>query len=289
MSHDRYDPIREDPAKDPLFPARMEACDFRVAYAPETGEQHLYGIAYLPSGEGPHPCVLLLHGFPGNEKNLDLAQTLRRAGCAVVQFHYRGCWASDGDYAFEHVLEDVRSVVGLLRTAEWRTRLRIDPERFVIMGHSLGGFAALMTAAGDPAIRSACSIAGYNLGAVAALLKKRAGDPYGIREMFRGCVLPLKGTSDDILLREVERRGASWDVCEHAPALAGKDVLLVCALRDSASIPEHHHRPLVAALASHGAHVSEELFDEEHGFDSGRIALAEAVLRWMRHIGVIGM
>ena len=95
MSPARYDPIREDPAKDPLFPANMQACDFRVTYAPETGEQHLYGIAYLPSGEGPHPCVLLLHGFPGNEKNLDLAQTLRRAGCAVVQFHYRGCWASD--------------------------------------------------------------------------------------------------------------------------------------------------------------------------------------------------
>ena len=26
------------------------------------------GIAYLAAGSGPHPTVLLLHGYPGNEK-----------------------------------------------------------------------------------------------------------------------------------------------------------------------------------------------------------------------------
>ena len=171
-----YDPIREDPAKDPDFPATMHGCVFRVTYAPENGEQRLFGIAYLPGGRGPHPCILLLHGFPGNEKNLDLAQMLRRAGCTVVQFHYRGCWGSDGEYSFEHVLEDVRSVVTLLRTPEWRERLRIDPERFVLMGHSLGGFASLMTGASVPEIRAVCSIAGYDLGAVASLLKNDPGD-----------------------------------------------------------------------------------------------------------------
>ena len=33
-----------------------------------------------PQGLGPHPVVIMLHGFPGNEKNLDLAQSIRRAG-----------------------------------------------------------------------------------------------------------------------------------------------------------------------------------------------------------------
>ena len=50
------------------------------------------GLAYLAAGNGPHPTVLLLHGYPGNEKNLDVAQALRRLGWNVVFFHYRGAW-----------------------------------------------------------------------------------------------------------------------------------------------------------------------------------------------------
>jgi hypothetical protein len=33
-----------------------------------------------------------LHGFPGNERNFDVAQALRRAGYAALVFHYRGSW-----------------------------------------------------------------------------------------------------------------------------------------------------------------------------------------------------
>jgi hypothetical protein len=35
------------------------------------------GIAYIAAGAGEHPAVVLLHGLPGNEKNLDLAQAIR--------------------------------------------------------------------------------------------------------------------------------------------------------------------------------------------------------------------
>jgi predicted alpha/beta-fold hydrolase len=41
-------------------------------------------FVYIAAGAGPHPVVVLLHGFPGNEKNLDLAQDIRRAGWDVL-------------------------------------------------------------------------------------------------------------------------------------------------------------------------------------------------------------
>src|SRR5260370_1033733 len=41
------------------------------------------------AGAGAHPTVLLLHGFPGSEQNLDLAQAIRRAGWNVLRPHYR--------------------------------------------------------------------------------------------------------------------------------------------------------------------------------------------------------
>jgi esterase/lipase len=50
----------------------------------------MYGLLYLAQGKGPHATVLFLHGFPGNEKNIDLAQAVRRAGFNALVFYYRG-------------------------------------------------------------------------------------------------------------------------------------------------------------------------------------------------------
>jgi len=66
-----YDPVCVDaPEYDKKFPPAM-------LEAPEdlmSNGKRLNGIIYLAQGQGPHPTVLLLHGLPGNERNLDLAQ-----------------------------------------------------------------------------------------------------------------------------------------------------------------------------------------------------------------------
>src|ERR1700677_4487771 len=91
--------ITTDPAPDKANPAAMET--FQI---PSHGAM-LNALAYIASGPGPHRVVLLLHGFPGNEKNLDLAQAIRRAGWDVVYFDYRGSWGSPGDFSFIHSIE----------------------------------------------------------------------------------------------------------------------------------------------------------------------------------------
>ena len=80
--------IDQDPAPDKANPAALQT--FQL---PSHGAL-LNALVYVASGAGPHPVVLLLHGFPGNEKNLDLAQTLRRAGYDVLFFNYRGSWGA---------------------------------------------------------------------------------------------------------------------------------------------------------------------------------------------------
>ena len=42
--------------------------------------KRLPGLIYRSAGVGPHPTAIMLHGYPGNEKNLDVAQSLRSAG-----------------------------------------------------------------------------------------------------------------------------------------------------------------------------------------------------------------
>src|SRR6185436_18741690 len=81
--------VFRDPPADKAYPATGEG--LRVP----SGGALMNAMVYVPSGKGPHPVVVLLHGFPGNEQNLDLAQSLRRAGWAVVTFHYRGSWGSE--------------------------------------------------------------------------------------------------------------------------------------------------------------------------------------------------
>ena len=76
-----------------------------------SGGETLLGVLHLPAGDGPHPIVVLLHGFPGNERNFDLAQELRRQGYAALVFHYRGSWGVGGDWSWAHVLVDAAHVV----------------------------------------------------------------------------------------------------------------------------------------------------------------------------------
>lgn len=82
--------IYTDPTPDAVHPAAMA-----VLHIPSHGVL-INGILYSPPGSGPHPTIVICHGLPGNEKNLDLAQALRRAGWNAVTFNYRGSWGSPG-------------------------------------------------------------------------------------------------------------------------------------------------------------------------------------------------
>src|ERR1700733_6094630 len=100
----------------------------------------LNAFVYVAAGAGPHPVVVLLHGFPGNERNLDIAQDIRRAGWDVLYFDYRGSWGSPGEFSLSHAIEDVAAATDCLRQTAMAKLLRLDASRIVLIGHSMGGF-----------------------------------------------------------------------------------------------------------------------------------------------------
>ena len=110
------------------------------------------GVVYSPTGAGPHPTIVICHGLPGNEKNLDLAQALRRAGWNAVTFNYRGSWGSPGNFRFAQNLEDANAVLAYLRANA--STLGVDTSRIVLAGHSMGGWVVAHTAARSRAHRS---------------------------------------------------------------------------------------------------------------------------------------
>ena len=275
-SSERFDPVSSDPqGVDWEHPAGL------VELAIDSHGAPLNAIVYQATGAGPHPTAILLHGFPGNERNLDLAHAVRRAGWNVVFFHYRGAWGSPGDFAFRHVLEDVASVVAWASGAE-AAELRIDPERLALIGHSMGGFAALRAGADLSSVDCIVSLAGANF---AGRGRAAAADPEmaaAIAAQLDAWSAPLAGTSGEALVAEISGDIDGFDLLRQVPALSGKGLLLVAGSRDQTTPPAEHHAPLVAALHQAGArNLRSEIFVTDHAFSNRRVALARLVTGWL--------
>jgi len=274
----KFDCISSDPvSRDKNYPSGV------INLLLHQGNDRLHGLMYTPSGKGPHPTIILLHGFPGYEQNLDLAQTLRRGGFNVATFHYRGSWGSEGDFSFSNVLEDTELIIRTLSSEKAENDYGIDRDRIILAGHSMGGFAAIMGACSFQHITRVISIAPYNLGAVS----KKCGRDSSFRdktvEMFEECTVPLKGTGVYELLEELRIHEKIWDLTIQAPQLKDRSILLIGGKRDDICEKEMHHDPLAEALRTEKTSLlSEKLLDDGHSFHDTRIALAENVLTWLQ-------
>jgi len=109
---------------------------------------------------------VLFHGLPGNEKNLDLAQAVRRAGWTVVTVNYRDSWGSPGNFSFAQNLEDAEATLAFIRSPENAKRLSIDVNRIAIGGHSMGGWVTAQTLAREPHVLGAIIISAGDFGAL---------------------------------------------------------------------------------------------------------------------------
>ena len=271
-----FDAISKDPVMDKEYPPFTQTFTFNVK-----GDD-LIVMVYVAQGEGPHPTVILYHGFPGYEKNYDLAQTLRRAGYNVMVFHYRGCWGSTGTYSIRNVLEDAEAAIDLLKTDACRTACRVDPDKIILMGYSLGGFTALITLANHPEIKSMAFLVGYNFGRYA---KGLAGDEKKIweaAEFWSGSFAPLRGTCKEDFVAELIENMDKWDLVDYAEKLSGKNLLFVGGAYDTCADLQNHHMPIVEVLKKNGANnLTDVILETDHDCSNMRIGLCEQVLAWL--------
>lgn len=101
----------------------------------------LQGFMYKSNNSQKHPTLIMLHGYPGNERNLDLAQIVRAKGWNVIYFNYRGSWGNQGDFSFENCVNDVINVVDFCYKNSGK--LQIDSSNIALFGHSMGGWVGL--------------------------------------------------------------------------------------------------------------------------------------------------
>src|SRR5690242_13716354 len=126
-----------------------------------SGSSLLAGFIYTANGSQKHPTLLLLHGYPGNERNLDIAQVVRAHGWNVIYFDYRGSWGSGGQFSFANCVQDVVNVVAFCK--RYTDSLRIDTSNIVLFGHSMGGWVCLKSLAQLPGINKGFALSTWDI------------------------------------------------------------------------------------------------------------------------------
>jgi len=255
--------IFTDPPADAAHPARMD-----VLHIPSGGGQ-LNAIAYVASGPGPHPTVVLFHGLPGNEKNLDLAQAMRRAGWTVVAPNYRGSWGSPGTFSFRGNLDDAKAVLAYVRGPAG-AKLGVDPKRIVVMGHSMGGWVTAVTGGRDANLAGAALIS-------AADMSAEAGRPAAQRLSLAQENRESLAASAREMADEMGSLTPDLGFAAAAPGLARRPLLVVTSndgLQPAAD-------KLLIDVKERGGRVAVVHIATDHGYSTARIRLESEILAWL--------
>ncbi|MBQ3924916.1 MAG: alpha/beta fold hydrolase [Firmicutes bacterium] len=225
------------------------------------------------------PAVLLLHGFPGNDKNLDMMEALRRCGFNVLTMNYSGSWGSPGPFLFANVLEDAATALKFLQ--DNADEYMIDKDNIFVIGHSMGGFATLHTTAACEGIKGSVAFAPYDFGLQYKLGIENGGDDWtNVHELVRDGVQQLD-TDYDTLMDEL-RDNPGYQFEAIADKLAKKPLLVIEAGYDicAASSEKNHSRYLAEWIEANDP-VDFELdsIPSNHSFADTRLALCEMVAK----------
>ncbi|MFT7287633.1 MAG: pimeloyl-ACP methyl ester carboxylesterase [Halieaceae bacterium] len=242
----------------------------------------LPGHIYLAAGPGPHPTVVLLHGLPGNERNLDIAQAMRRLGFNTLFFHYRGAWGAGGEYRFRHLPEDTLAVLAYLRDTSRARALRVDSATLSVLGHSLGGYTALAVGARDQELSCVMALSPANLGVWKAGLSKEGDANMARLSAYADTLFMLKGMSGQVMVDELrETPMAALDTAGFGPGLSNKPVLMIVGEEDSVTPAASMFDPVVEAYRLDGVERLRALkLSGDHSFSWSRIALTREILSW---------
>lgn len=261
--------VYTDPPRDTAHPARME-----VLHIP-SGQVRINGVAYLAAGAGAHPTLVIAHGLPGNEKNLDLAQAVRRAGWNAVTFNYRGSWGSPGSFRFAQNLEDAAAVLAFLRDTANAGRLGIDTGRMVLAGHSMGGWVTALTAARDPGLRGAILISAADMGLAGG------GPRANVVALAADNMETLANVTAEQMADELIANAPRWRFDAAAPGLTTMPLLVMTS---DDGLGPHSERLVSLVRAGGNQHVVVIHMDTDHGWSDHRIALQSEIIRWLQSL-----
>jgi uncharacterized protein len=235
------------------------------------------GLCRDPPPDPSAPAETLPQAIPSSGINLNAV--LYSAAGNVLAIHYRGSWGGPGKFTLTHCVEDAAASLDWLQDRGKYAKFRIDPKRIVIMGHSMGGFVAALTAAKHPDILGTALISGVDLtrafggdeGQAAGAVDQNAGMSAGLHI--------LAGTSPDELADEVHRNSKQWHLASYASCLAGRPLLTVTS-DDGFADGSNALADAVQVLG--GNKLTPIHLATDHSYSDRRIELQIQLLHWLQ-------
>jgi len=241
----------------------------RTSMEVTVGDHTVKGYLYMPKNtDGPVPMVIACHGFGANHENLlYLCDKLARQGIASCTFDFWGGSAfsisggSMADMSAVTEQQDLDAVVDYVAALDG-----VDAERICLMGHSQGGFVAVleavtvpekihalylyapalhipeaMTAANPDPEKVEAVVSGYNTIGVRYVQDVWGMDIYAKMPTFPGKVLILHGDLDDAVSMSFSERAVE----------AFPDAALTVQVGASHTLPDPVQDVLIQMIADH--------------------------------------
>ena len=234
---------------------------------------------YRPSGAGPHPVLLNIHGgpeFQGRPTYNALFQCVLASGIAIMAPNVRGstgygqAWQKRIYRDWGGIdLADFEAAALYLRTLDW-----VDPERIAVLGKSYGGFAALSCVSRLPGLWAA-GISAYGPSNLQTLARSVPPD-------WATTIATMIGDPDKDAEELLERSPVTYADQITAP-------LLVIQGAKDPRVPKAESDQIVARARANGAEVEYLVFEDEgHGFSNrendikAHTAIVEFLVKYLR-------
>lgn len=244
----------------------------------------LAGSLFTPEAPGPHPGLIICHGFPAGpqprpgeqpaEEGLsypELAEVCAARGLATLIFNFRGTGGSGGNF---HALGWARDLEAALSWL-WE-RPEVDPDRIGVLGSSLGAQVSICVAARRPEVAAL----------VAYASPARGGWQASPEEVLRHCreIGVVRDPGFPPSVEAWHREFATLDPLEAVPRVAPRPLLILQGEADDVVSPES------ARLLYEGAGEPKELVllpGVGHRFRREPAAI-EAALVWLERTLRVG-
>jgi hypothetical protein len=230
----------------------------------------LLGRLYRPAPEGRYPAAAICHGYPGDTKNMDLAEELALNGIVALVFYYQGAWGSRGVYRFAKLEPNTRDAVNYLRSLPF-----VDADRVGLVSHSMGALPLTKRLSLDPTIKT-----GVLMSPVSDISLWTSGDALEtiIPHFIQSARGKLEGLTAEQLradLRDVTEAGNPIKLIGNVKA----STLVIVGTNDDVTPPD-----LCKMLYDKAGEPKKWVLIEgaDHGFSEHRVSLIRAALDWLK-------
>ena len=236
----------------------------------KSNDLNLKGRTYRPSEQGRHPAVAICHGYPGNTKNMDLAEELAFNGIVALVFFYQGAWGSEGTFRFSNLAPSTVDAVRYLKSLSY-----VDPERVGLVSHSMGAIPLTNVMSRDKTIKTGVLISPAS--DISKWLEKEVLD--NIFPIFIGIAEGRLAYGDgEDYKKDMGKVAFDLNPMDKVASIEAP-IMIIVASADNVAPPEDSKALYEKATVP----KKFVLIDgADHDFNDHRVVLQEKILEWLR-------